>query len=496
MVRPQRRKRGPQQQRLDFSNHIGFKFTDSEEEESDSMVKSRSDLGIFGSLQKRHGVCKGSVSESEDELMLSNRPNRTPEASRSSNRKRTRSDARTGPASSPLTHTRSGRKTSTIIELSSQDDSQEEKSARKSSMMNDPLNIAESETSGDDVPAFRSSPTGKPRHKAGTPKYVVLSSEEEEVDASDVSIESPISRKKGRRTRRHEPDDGSEEEDDDEPVLWKGRLSKKPRKITESEQEDLAEDLEFLQSSPPPRASKQKRVPSAREKALEALKQRRASQADPGSSLATAYVVEEEDEEEESGEEGVYRAENRRDMFLPEDEDEDFIVEAGSDDEIGAPEQIEMPLEFSHLSRAKAKDLFKYVVEWMVQKKINPAFDIENEVYRLAFQKLNDELQGLAGSKFTSSIWTSDFSTSLQARPGIALMEVDAVLGCEACNRQSHVAKWDIQFTGKPYHPDTLEDIDQNPDDDDEDDEDNEIEERDYKDRPVPSEDISYKCGR
>jgi hypothetical protein len=423
--------------------------------------------------------------------MLSNQTVKTPEDSRSSSKKRTRGNTRGGPASSPLAHTRSGRKTSTIIELSSQDESEVEKVARRASMMNDPLNIAESETSGDDVPAFRSSPTRKPRRKAATPDFVVLSSEDEDAADSEVSVESPKPRKKGRRTHKHDSEDDDQEVD--EPTPRKGRLSRKTRQITNSEEEDLAEDLEFLQSSPPPRAPNKKREPSAREKALAALKQRRASQADPGSSRTTAFEIEDE-EEDESGDDGVYRAENRRDMFLPEDEDEDFIVEAGSEDEIGAPEHIEMPIEFSSLSRAKAKDLFKYVVEWMVQKKINPAFDIKDAVYRLAFQKLNDELQGLAGSKFTSSIWTKGFSTSLKARPGIALMEIDAVLGCEACNRQSHLAKWDIQFTGKPYHPDTLEDIDQNPDDDEDDD--SEEEELDYRDQPVPSQDVSYKCGR
>ena len=98
-----------------------------------------------------------------------------------------------------------------------------------------------------------------------------------------------------------------------------------------------------------------------------------------------------------------------------DDEDgEDFIVEDEEDTALGVPE---MPLEFSNLSRMKGRHLFKYVVEWMVQKKLNPAFAMDDDIYDLAFKKLDDEVRGLAGSKFTSSAWTRDFTIALQGRP-------------------------------------------------------------------------------
>ena len=54
-------------------------------------------------------------------------------------------------------------------------------------------------------------------------------------------------------------------------------------------------------------------------------------------------------------------------------EDEvDFIV---SDDELSPSHvAVELPLQFSRYAKMKPAELFKYIVKWMVQKKINPAF--------------------------------------------------------------------------------------------------------------------------
>lgn len=139
-----------------------------------------------------------------------------------------------------------------------------------------------------------------------------------------------------------------------------------------------------------------------------------------------------------------------------DDKEDDFIEE---DDTLGAP--VELPFEFSQYATMKARDLFKFAVEWMVQKKINPAFAMEDEVYQLAFRRLDDMVRGLGGSKFQSSAWVSGFLKSLRKRPVIAAyqyvnehMQRDH---CDACNRSNHPATWEVQFTGKEYDKETLE---------------------------------------
>jgi hypothetical protein len=179
-------------------------------------------------------------------------------------------------------------------------------------------------------------------------------------------------------------------------------------------------------------------------------------------------VIEEEDEQEDPDEEEEEIEEAPRrmrasDLFREKDDDADFIND-DPDAVIGEPAELEsIPLEFSSLSRAKPRELFKYAVEWMVQKKINPAFSSTDEIYTLAFRKLDDEVNGLANSKYSSAAWTSDFTRALRARPEIFINEIGkmerSVMDhhCEACNRRSHPGTFTITFSGKPYNKETLE---------------------------------------
>jgi hypothetical protein len=102
------------------------------------------------------------------------------------------------------------------------------------------------------------------------------------------------------------------------------------------------------------------------------------------------------------------------------------------------------------------KDHFRDVVEWCVQYKINPGFaDKKHELYRMAWQKLDDEVGGLAQSKFLSSSWKRDFVMALRARPEMVYTEErDRALvpkDCEACGRSGHPAGFRVQFIGSPY---------------------------------------------
>ncbi|CAO2655335.1 Nn.00g103990.m01.CDS01 [Neocucurbitaria sp. VM-36] len=278
------------------------------------------------------------------------------------------------------------------------------------------------------------------------------------------------------------------------------------RKSDGEEHEDLKEDLAFLRSSPLPDRgrlrSTQGKPMNERQKALEALKKRRAGTNEPSSSATPSrrkpVVVEsesdselevikeekdsdlelldpvEDDDEDEEDEEGDDREANILDMFQEDGDDAGFIDD-DAEAVIGEPSATadldELRL-VAGLSRAKSKDLFKHAVEWMVMKKINPAFNSTKNIYTITFRKLDDEVKGLAGSKFTSSVWTPDFTRAIRARPDLMVDEIS--LGrrevmsphCEACNRSNHTATFELMLTGQPYDAETLEPLGNDSDSD------------------------------
>ena len=57
-----------------------------------------------------------------------------------------------------------------------------------------------------------------------------------------------------------------------------------------------------------------------------------------------------------------------------------------------------MPIVFTRYGSMKAKELFQFAVDWMVQKKVNRGFNMHDQIYDLTFRKLDDEVRGLANS--------------------------------------------------------------------------------------------------
>jgi hypothetical protein len=356
--------------------------------------------------------------------------------------------------------------------------------------------------------------------------FVVLSDDDNDgvFVVEDIPAKSESKKHTGRSTRRRGAEtlnEQSEEEEEAEELVRTRRLRRRPRKLTDQEQEDLDEDLEFLQSSPPGAKSRQtQKKANPRLEALEALKRKRAGLGDgPSSSAAQSNDTHARerysgDTSEDEGAQEDYDEENEiasaaklRGALDREDDEDDFIVEDDEDEPLGAPDDIdvEMPLWLTGYTRMKPKDLFRYAVEWMVQKKLNPAYNQEQEKYHIAFQKLNDEVQGLAGSKFTSSAWTRDFTVSLQARPGIEVQEIGGLRTeleldkCQACNRTGHPATFRILFHGRPYNPRTLEPIEQEDDDESDNSSTSSTsgkEEYDHRSRLVPPSSRSYCVGR
>jgi hypothetical protein len=390
------------------------------------------------------------------------------------------------------------------------------------------LRVGEAEGS-EDEPMF-SSPAKKPKpRRAAAIKsiddFIVESEESLSEESTKPSKKNPQYQKahSSKKPAYIELSDDSEIDLGDQPIKSENSThkvstpKKRKRENVSQEEKELAEDLQFLRSSSPLRENSSSKS-TARQQALEQLRNSRAKTRPSKPSrrrvIDSDSSVEDEDNDtdvsrdddsvgpdENEGSDGELDENQRADsidaaaVFDDEDEeDRNFIVEDDEDDPIGVP--VDMPLQFSGLNRAKGKDLFKYAIEWMVQKKINPAFAINDEVYDLAFKKLNDEVQGLAGSKFTSSAWIESFTTALKARPDIKISDnLDTFLSdhCEACNRTNHPAKFNIQFEGKPYDPITLDEVEASEDSDDDDD----INETyDSAGRLVPPESKIFHVGR
>lgn len=148
--------------------------------------------------------------------------------------------------------------------------------------------------------------------------------------------------------------------------------------------------------------------------------------------------------------------------------DEDFVVD-DNEGLLGAPAGFDLvPLEFTRHAHKEPIEHFKDVVEWMVHNKINPAFARNDEIYRIAVRKLDDQIRAYAGSK-SSTVWSPEFTNALNMRPEIrtrASKEMSDV--CQACNRK-HPTRYRITLSGKAYDRDTLEDLtDEDYEDEDE----------------------------
>ena len=273
--------------------------------------------------------------------------------------------------------------------------------------------------------------------------------------------------------------DGSEDSSSDDVVATPVRKRKTAAQIqsqireTDHEEEeessdDLQGELDDLQETGTPlRSTRTRDGPivserSKRQQKLEELRRRRAGiREDP-------QEEDEQDEVYEANSSGPEPIENalRRGGDLDQYED-DFVDD--DDDKMGVDLGVAgVPLEFTYHANKKPFEHFKTEIEWMVHNKLNPAFDRYDEMYELAHRKLDKEVEGFAGSKFSSSVWGEDFSKALKARPDLYRIDVPTMLEhkCDACRRSNHPPKHKLTFIGKPYNRNTLETIEHDEEDD------------------------------
>ncbi|KAJ5420859.1 hypothetical protein N7465_003378 [Penicillium sp. CMV-2018d] len=341
---------------------------------------------------------------------------------------------------------------------------------------------------------------------------------------------------KRRRVARPAAVSKSDDDDSDEPLasspikrLRRGQeketpqAPQTPRHISKQDRLDIAEDLEDLQDSVVKKSrTRGRNVESARDKRmkhLDALRRRRAG----------VKVEENDDEEEDDDDEdeedsdvqeikrpGSDASPSGRGLWRHNDDDsdmesaidpnenldryeDDFVLDDEAND-LGVPTE-EIPFEFTRHAYKQPKEYFRDVIGWMVQNKLNPAFPRSDDMYKMAFMKLEDEVKGRAGSQLISSVWNPSFVYALQARPHIeiAAFPTEENHPCDACRRSGHPASSDIKLYGKAYSLQTLEPLEDENDDSDDSDEnskDDDGKERDRDGHIIPPENVRYFLGK
>lgn len=101
-------------------------------------------------------------------------------------------------------------------------------------------------------------------------------------------------------------------------------------------------------------------------------------------------------------------------------------------------------------------------------------------------------------------MWKEAFTRALWARPvflesAIAPGDEHEGTKCDACGRTNHPATFEVQFGGKAYHKDTLDEVDNDRgdnEDDDEDDDSSSIGSVNSNGQPIPGTDVSWFVGR
>jgi len=294
---------------------------------------------------------------------------------------------------------------------------------------------------------------------------------------------------------------------DDEPIArpktqrisHSHRSPRTPRRRSRKEQEELNEDLEDLQDSDSamkPSRTRGGPVNTQRDivrEHLEILRRRRAGEKIPR--------VEDSDEEGEPDPVELDFIGREMNAYPPSDntsvhslidtepeasdngEDvEDDFIENDSPGSRRLPHP-DIPLEFTSYASSKPKELFPHIIEWLVKNKIAPAFSRDDQLWLLAFDKVNDQVHAQAGSRLISAAWNATFKHALLARPGIkveALPGFEEFRTCDACNKTNHPALYDFVFSGQAYDKGTLEAIENDSDVENEDDENSSHDEQDH----------------
>ncbi|OTB08060.1 hypothetical protein M426DRAFT_317578 [Hypoxylon sp. CI-4A] len=350
--------------------------------------------------------------------------------------------------------------------------------------------------------------------------------DEEDDDEDDEPIAPPstIKRRRPAAITLEDDDEDDDEDEDDQPIIPPSSVKRRRPQFVELE--DSSDDGTSpakkrkiatpgrlrrpggVGSSSPIKHGGQKGHRSEKQKKMELLRRRRAGEkiekltsseddsddeekrgiydTDPEEEFEVLKDFDDEDPEEDAAEEEAEAPASRQRKEKKvakgddgEGEDEDDLGGFVTDDDdapLGAPANLDIPIEFTAQAHQPLKHQFPHAIEWLVRNRIDPAFTRNDPRYSLAWRKLNDEVRALASSKFASSAWKSDFHRALKGRPKMESYEMDRgerdsglYDSCEACGRTNHPASFRVTFSGHPYHQDTLADVESESDDSEDD---------------------------
>jgi len=142
----------------------------------------------------------------------------------------------------------------------------------------------------------------------------------------------------------------------------------------------------------------------------------------------------------------------------------DFVVEDGEDDLLGAPDDVEMPLEFTSASHASNSEQFQIYVEYLIHDILFPGFITKDARVTNAIHRLETKVSGLNESVIKSAAWRPEFTRAMKARPKMEISTCHPMNHCDACNRNNQNCTEKVQFTGRRYDKDTLDDLDTDED--------------------------------
>ncbi|CAK7217584.1 hypothetical protein SCUCBS95973_003204 [Sporothrix curviconia] len=270
----------------------------------------------------------------------------------------------------------------------------------------------------------------------------------------------------------------------------------------EDDEEEEEEEAELVSAR---QMEKDKKRQWKKDKKKEKKEKRRKAEKEKGQTQspdAMQQLRSKFDEESDDGYGGLSGAEDG--LGGAEDEEAEDMADFIDDSPaglIGAPDSLtaedeqamlrrEIPLQFTFQAHKPLKSHFKDAVEWLVHRRVNPgsAFaESDDELYRVAWDRLDREVGGLAQFRFISSVWTPEFYSTLRARPYMDSFNIRPSGGgskyaivipgmdenvCHACGRTNHPASYRVMFSGKAYDSKTLDDIEE-ADSDEEDGEEN-----------------------
>jgi len=164
---------------------------------------------------------------------------------------------------------------------------------------------------------------------------------------------------------------------------------------------------------------------------------------------------------------------------------EDFVVEDNPDDLFGAPDDIEIPLEFTAASHQSNSENFRIYCHWLVLQILFPDEFPKDEIVRNALRRLETSTAGFGDSVVQSGAWKPSFVRALKGRPELQVFNCPPASHCDACNRNDRGATRQVKFRGRRYHQDTLDDLSSDEDD----------ETQDSIGEDVASEDTAYTLG-